>query len=441
MSNQYDIIIIGGGPAGTTMGSLLAEKGWSVALLEKSHHPRFHIGESLLPMNLPIFEQLGVLEKVAEIGIIKYAAELNSLVTTIKQDVFYFANAQNKNHPFAYQVRRSEFDEILFKNCQQKGVSAFEGMTVNKVELDGETKYVSAINETGEQHHYQCRYLVDASGRDTFLAHRLKIKQRNPRHQMAAIFGHFENVVRRSGDDAGNISIYWFAQGWIWLIPLKDGITSIGCVCWPDYLKSRTCPLNEFLWQTLALSSQLTERLKNAQLVTETQATGNYSYRSSQMMGDGYLLIGDAYAFVDPVFSSGVYLAMKGASRGAEFVDAVLKEPTQQMRLAAEFQKSIHAEIDAFCWFIYRFNTPALHKLLMSSDEKTDSLLKQKMKAAVISVLAGDAYNTESQKYLRLFKGLYYLMSWLEFKESWMFKKFRNRQNKILMTDNAEGKS
>jgi flavin-dependent dehydrogenase len=440
MSNQYDIIIIGGGPAGTTIGSLLAEKGWSVALLEKSHHPRFHIGESLLPMNLPIFERLGVLEEIAEIGIVKYAAEFNSLVTTPEQDIFYFAKAYDKNHPFAYQVRRSEFDEILFKNCQRKGVNTFEGMTVNKVDLESETKQVWAVNEAGEQH-YQCRYLIDASGRDTFLANRLKTKQRNPQHQMAAIFGHFENVIRRDGDDAGNISIYWFAQGWIWLIPLKDGMMSIGCVCWPDYLKSRACSLNEFLLQTLALTPQLTERLKNARLATEAQATGNYSYRSSQMVGEGYLLIGDAYAFVDPVFSSGVYLAMKGASRGAELVDAVLKNPSQQARLAANFQKSVHAEIEAFCWFIYRFNTPALHKLLMSSDEQAQHPLKQKMKSAVISVLAGDAYNTDSQWYLRLFKTMYYITTWLEFKENWLFQKFRNRQNKIEMTDNAEGKN
>jgi flavin-dependent dehydrogenase len=438
IKQQYDILIIGGGPAGTTIGSLLAEKGWSVALLEKSHHPRFHIGESLLPMNLPIFERLGVLEEIAEIGVVKYAAEFNSLVTTPPQDVFYFAKAQNKNHPYAYQVRRSEFDEILFNNCKRKGVNAFEGITVNKVDLEAETKQVWATTESGEQQHYQCRYIVDASGRDTFLANRLKTKQRNPQHQMAAIFGHFENVERRSGDDAGNISIYWFAHGWIWLIPLKDGMMSIGCVCWPDYLKSRTCSLNEFLLQTLALTPQLTERLKNAKLATEAQATGNYSYRSSQMVGDGYLLVGDAYAFVDPVFSSGVYLAMKGASNAAELVDGLLKDPSQKAELVSAFEKSVHAEIDAFCWFIYRFNTPALHKLLMSSDEKAQHPLKQKMKAAVISVLAGDAYNPESQLYLRLFKALYYLNSWLEFKENWLFQKFRAKQNKILMTDTAE---
>ena len=129
---------------------------------------------------------------------------------------------------------------------------------------------------------------------------------------------------------------------------------------------------------------------------------------------------------------------MKGASNGAELVDALLKNPNQQATLTATFKKSVHAEIDAFCGFIYRFNTPALHKLFMSSDEQVQHPLKQKMKAAVISVLAGDAYNRESQLYLRLFKGLYYINSWLEFKENRLFQKFRSTQNKILMTDNAQ---
>ncbi len=425
----YDILVIGGGPAGTTIASLLAEKGWSVCLLEKAHHPRFHIGESLLPMNMPILEKLGVLEKVADIGIKKYAAEFNSEVTALEQDVFYFAKAVNKNHSFAYQVRRSEFDEILFKNCQNKGVAAFEGISVNKVDLEQPGKKVWARTETGETLEFNSRYVVDASGRDTFLSKKFNTKKKNPNHQMAAIFGHFDNVERRTGMDEGNISIYWFEHGWMWLIPLKDGMMSAGCVCWPDYLKSRDKPLNEFLQQTLFLLPEVAERFKNASLAADAQATGNYSYSSSQMAGDGYLLIGDAYAFVDPVFSSGVYLAMQGAVRGADYVDAVLRDSDRQTELAAALKQAMQQEISAFCWFIYRFNSPALHKLLMSSDEKNRHPIKQKMKSAVISVLAGDAGNRQIQFYLGLFKGLYYFSILIDFKRHWRFMKFRSRQN------------
>ena len=428
--NHYDVLVIGGGPAGTTVASLLSAKGRSVCLLEKAHHPRFHIGESLLPMNLPILEKLGVLDQVDTIGIKKYAAEFNSAETLLAQDTFYFAKAMNPKHPFAYEVRRSEFDEILFKNSRQKGVTALEGMTVTETQLEGAVKKIQATDEQGKQHEFSARYLIDASGRDTVVAQQLNSKQKNPKHKMAAIYGHFNKVERRAGKDAGNISIYWFQHGWVWLIPLKDGTTSIGCVCWPDYLKTRDTPLAEFLQQTLELVPEIRERMKYAQLDGAAQATGNYSYQSSIMSGDGFLLIGDAYAFVDPVFSSGVYLAMQSAVRGADLVDQLLEKNTAHKHLIAQFENSVAEEIKAFCWFIYRFNSPALHKLLMSSDEAAQHPVKQKIKSAVISVLAGDAYNNPKIRLpLRAFKFLYLINKLLEFKKNKAFERFRKQQN------------
>ncbi|HIG65794.1 MAG TPA: NAD(P)/FAD-dependent oxidoreductase [Methyloprofundus sp.] len=428
MPPVFDVLVIGGGPAGTTIASLLAEKGHSVCLLEKMHHPRFHIGESLLPMNLPLFSRLGVLEQVDAIGIKKYAAEFNSLKTSLAQDIFYFSKATNNSPAFAYQVRRSELDELLFRNCQKKGVTALEGITVTSVDLHSSAKKIQAMDEQGKAYEYNARYLVDASGRDTVLAQQLQSKQKNPKHKMAAIYGHFDKVTRRTGKDAGNISIYWFQHGWIWLIPLKDGMTSIGCVCWPDYLKTRLDSLDDFLLQTIKLIPELSQRLNYAQLDGPAQATGNYSYQSSIMSGDDFLLIGDAYAFVDPVFSSGVYLAMQSATRGAELVDQVLNSTTDNRLLIKQFEQSVKEEIKAFCWFIYRFNSPALHKLLMSSDEASQHPVKQKLKSAVISVLAGDAYNNSKIKLpLLAFKILYLVNIALEFKENWAFAKFKSQ--------------
>jgi len=425
----YDVLIIGGGPAGTTAGSLLADKGRNVCLLEKAHHPRFHIGESLLPMNIPILDKLSVLEQVDAIGIKKYAAEFNSLETTLAQDTFYFAKAHNSTQEFAYEVRRSEFDELLFKNAQKKGVTALEGMTVTKVKLESDIKEINAIDEQNNPHTFKAHYVIDASGRDTQLASQLKSKQKNPQHAMAAIYGHFKNVERRPDKDAGNISIYWFKHGWIWLIPLKDGTMSIGCVCWPDYLKLRTTSLEKFLLQALQLIPEVSTRINNAQLEGSVHATANYSYQSTLMSGDGFLLIGDAYAFVDPVFSSGVFLAMQSAVRASDLVDQLLNKPTQAKQLIKQFENAVHTEIKAFCWFIYRFNSPALHQLLMASDEASQHPTKQKLKSAVISVLAGDASHPEIKLPLYAFKSLYYLHKLIDFKKNTAFYRFIKRQN------------
>ena len=379
-------------------------------------------------MNLPLFEKLGVLEQVDAIGIKKYAAEFNSLKTQLAQDTFYFAKATNNSPDFAYEVRRSELDELLFRNCQKKGVTALEGMTVTHSDIISSIKKTTAVDEQGTQYQFTSLYLVDASGRDTVLAQQFNSKHKNPRHKMAAVFGHFKNVTRRAGKDTGNISIYWFKHGWVWLIPLKDGIMSVGCVCWPEHLKTRDSDLESFLQKSLSLIPEVNQRMHGAQLDGEVQATGNYSYQSSIMSGDGFLLIGDAYAFVDPVFSSGVYLAMQSATRGAELIDQLLNNTTDSKQLIKQFEHTVNQEIKAFCWFIYRFNSPALHQLLMSSDEASQHPVKQKLKSAVISVLAGDAYNNSQIRFpLLAFKFLYLVNKLVEFKENKAFAKFKKQ--------------
>ncbi len=428
-SRHSDVLVIGGGPAGSTAACLLAEKGWSVRLLEKARHPRFHIGESLLPKNLPILQRLGVLNAVQRIGMKKNAAEFNSTETPLNRDTFYFARAIDDRHPFAYQVRRSEFDEILFGNCIDKGVAALQGVSVVDVNLDQHGhKSVRALSDTGEALQFTCRYVIDASGRDTFLANKLKAKEKNSRHQMAAIYGHFQGVRRRGGEDAGNISIYWFEHGWIWLIPLQDGVMSVGAVCWPAYLKTRSTALPVFLQQTLQLLPELARRMQSAELLGDVHATGNYSYASSTMLGEGYLLVGDAYAFVDPVFSSGVYLAMQGAADGAELVDKLLLGTEHGGRLIRAYQRKVKRGIAEISWFIYRFNTPVLHRLLMSSDDAQQNKWQGKMKAAVISILSGDVYgNPKVSAPLFLFKMLYYLLSLKNLGETLRFLRFKAR--------------
>lgn len=421
---ECDVLVIGGGPAGTTIATTLAQKGWQIVLLEKDHHPRFHIGESLLPMNLPIFERLGVLDKIHAIGVMKYGAEFNSTEYN-KRETFYFAEAMDKNHPYAFQVLRSEFDHILFQNCTAKGVDTREGVKVTDVNFQRDARHqVRAQDENGVEQVWAPRFLIDASGRDTFLARRFGWKQKNPQHHSAAIFGHFNNVARRSGEDAGNISIYWFEHGWFWMIPLRNDIMSVGAVCWPRYLKTRNSSPEAFLSQTIQLCPEVHERMQNAQMQGKVNITGNYTYRSTQMYGDNYLLIGDAFAFLDPVFSSGVYLAMAGAEQGAEVVDAYLRADPHAARIRSRYAQRMTRGLSTVSWFIYRFTSPPLHKMFMGPRNYF------RIKEAVISMLAGDVFrNTPIWTPLLLFKTIYYLLFAGSFSRSW--QAFTNRQANV----------
>ncbi|MHB1641726.1 MAG: NAD(P)/FAD-dependent oxidoreductase, partial [Acidithiobacillus sp.] len=279
-----DVLVIGGGPAGSTISALLAGRGYQVTVLEKAHHPRFHIGESLLPANLPLLQELGVAEEIRRIGMEKWGAEFNSPYHAEKMQTFSFADAWDKSMPMAYQVRRSEFDEILIRNAGAKGARVVEGCRANAVEFlpDNAGAIVLARHEDGRQETWQARFLVDASGRDTFLGNRFQYKRRNPKHNGSALYAHFRGARRLDGKEEGNISLFWFEHGWFWFIPLADGTTSVGAVVWPHYLKSRSKPVNEFFQETIEMCPALAARLVNAQRTTDVEATGNYSYACDQ---------------------------------------------------------------------------------------------------------------------------------------------------------------
>ena len=415
------MLVIGGGPAGSTISALLAQRGRDVVLLEKETHPRFHIGESLLPLNMPLFDRLGVGEEIRSIGMPKYGAEFVS--QWHEQPVHVdFANAWDRSFPSTYQVRRSEFDQILFRNATRKGAKTIEGCRVTGVDFHADGAVVTARREDGREQRWQTRFVADASGRDTFLANRLGIKRRNKKNNTAALFGHFSGATRLLGKIEGNISLFWFEHGWFWFIPLSDGATSVGAVCSPQYMKSRKTDPRQFLLDTIALCPALAQRLRDASLVSPVTATGNYSYMAGHPSGRNYLLLGDAFAFVDPVFSTGVLLAMQSGFVGADTIETCLDRPREARGALRTFDASTRHGLRVFSWFIYRVMTPSLRHLLMNPTQRF------RLQPAILSVLAGDVFRgTPLGLRLLTFKIVYYLHSALTFKTSLMAWKQRKR--------------
>ena len=434
---ECDVLVIGGGPAGSTVAALLAQKGRHVVLLDKDRHPRFHIGESLLPANLPLFERLGVADEMRAIGIKKRAAEFMSPWHEHKQQ-FLFADAWDKTMPHAYQVRRSEFDQVLLRRATQLGAHVREGCKVTAVDLEAtpERARAQARCDDGRTLAYAPRFVVDASGRDTFLASRFQIKHKNPQHNSVAVYGHFENVRRNEGEDEGNIIIFWFEHGWFWFIPLQDGVTSIGMVTWPYFMKTRgERSLQQFLLDGIGQCPPLAERMAAARLTDVIEATGNYSYSCERNHGRNYVLLGDAYAFIDPVFSSGVMMAMQGSFDAADAIDSWLDhgaEPALQAAALRKLDARLRHGPRTFSWLIYRMTNPVMRDLFMGPRNPF------RVKEALLSLLAGDIYGrTPIWTSLRIFKLIYYTSSLVQLPTA--LRAWRRRQATLRPVDEAAG--
>lgn len=426
-----DVLVVGGGPGGSTISTLLARRGWRVTMLEKASHPRFHIGESLLPANMPIFEELGALEKLRELGRLKLGADFprddGSYYT------FRFDRALGGTPPYAFQVVREEMDRMLFQHARENGVDAREQVKVERAAFDDEGVTVH-VDAEGAKSQLRARYVVDASGRDTFLGKQLKLVERSDKHQSAAMFAHYRGIGYNPDDPDGNIiSVNRFAHGWAWFIPLPGGITSVGCVCKPGYLKTRQGASNEdFMARTLAFVPGAAGRMQEAQRVSPVRFTGNYSYTCNQMAGHRWILIGDAWAFLDPVFSSGVFLSMYSARQASDVVDGALRDFAREAGLQRRYTQHMRQGYARFAWFIYRFNSPVMKALF--ADPRNVLQVEQ----GVISMLAGDVFdNKRVLSKLRIFKTIYAIASLINIRGWAADLADRRRQNRMRVAADA----
>jgi flavin-dependent dehydrogenase len=250
------------------------------------------------------------------------------------------------------------------------------------------------------------RYVLDASGRETFLAGRMRVKESNKSHNTASLYAHFRGVERQEGVLDGYISIHFAEDGWFWLIPLPDDVMSIGFVGNQSAWRDRQGSAEDLFLARIAASPSVAARTRNAVRVSEIVSTGNYSYRAQQGHGDGYLMIGDAFGFVDPMFSTGVLIAMLGGEFGAAAADAWLDDPARGTRLAARTNREMARAMDRISWLIYRINDPVMRSLFM---EPRNTL---RMRDGLVDLLAGNL-RSNRRTFLPVlsFKALFHVLS------------------------------
>ena len=335
--NDFDVIIAGGGPGGSSAATYLARAGKRVLMLEKEIFPRFHIGESLLPYNQKIFRELGVLPAIQAAGFPRKVGAQFFLGNGSISTRFVFRNGKFTREPEVVQVERAKFDHILLKHARATGADAREGWTVLKTVSDGDGVNVEARDGEGKVHSFRAKFLIDASGRANLTGNQEGLRVVHPRLKKIAIFGHFTGVALDSGEAAGDTVITRLENKWFWIIPVSKEKTSVGLVLDKDEFTASKCTPMEVFNQWQENSPVMQGRMKNAQLVGEIQTTADFSYFNRRLVGKRVLRIGDAAGFMDPIFSAGVYLAMWSGKLASEVVIKSLAKGDDGARRVLKF--------------------------------------------------------------------------------------------------------
>jgi flavin-dependent dehydrogenase len=398
--SPVDAVVIGGGPGGSVFAARLAALGRRVVLLDRAHHPRFHLGESLLPASLGVLETIGVLDEVRDRFLTKRGARFvwGTGGPAARTSRYAFAEAFSARWDHAFQVPRDEFDELLLRRAGACGAEIREGCEVTSVAFERDRAVgVEARSEDGTRRSIAARVVIDASGRDAVVARKSRSVERIPHLDRTALFSQFRGAWRDEGEREGDIQIVVFGEGeergWFWVIPFRDGRTSVGAVVSSTWIRNR----NSLGGAEALFSAAVRETptvawmLQSAERIMAPGATADFSFRVSSMCGQGWVVVGDAGGFIDPLFSTGAHLAMHGALTGADAVHALLDGGVVNAESLASWEQECRAGADLFTGVVQAFYSGDLIDYIFADPQHPF------LRRSITSMLSGDVFATDSR--------------------------------------------
>src|SRR5437870_2269168 len=403
---MYDVAIIGGGPAGSTAAALLAHAGRHVIVFEREKFPRFHIGESLLPFSMKAFTRLGLHEKFLRAGFMKkFGGEILGACSE-PGTKFYFKDGYRSQTDHAYQVTRGDFDKLLLDHAAECGAEVHEDTSVDRVQFSkDDVELAIRSNPENFRGSIRARYVIDASGRASMLGRQFKIKKTYNHLQKLSIFAHYDGVWRAEGIDGTLTVLLRAIDRWFWLIPLTAERTSIGVVLDSESFRKSKLKTEDFLEEALAQQPIIAKRMISARRVSQVYVEADFSYRSARLHGDRWLLAGDAAGFIDPIFSSGVFLAVFSGEQCADVLNEVLQRPRNMKRLFARYERSVNRAMDIYLRFVNAWYTKEFIEVFLAPRNILG------LAPAVNAVLGGNVGNSFP---IRWRMWVFYFLVWLQ---------------------------
>jgi flavin-dependent dehydrogenase len=396
---RFDVAVLGGGPAGSVCAARLADLGRGVLLLERARHPRFHLGESLLPNSLGVLESIGVMDAIRDRFMVKRGARFVDGANRQRTVRYAFAEAFHARWDHAFQVPRDEFDEILFRHARSRGADVREGCEALRVIDRGSDGHAVEVRDgSGQTGLVEARFVVDATGRDAVLARAGGAAvERIPGLDRTALFTQVRGAWRDVDDREGDIQIVVFGdgeeRGWFWMIPFADGRTSMGAVVSGAWLRERRAlgGPEALLDAAIAQTPAVGEMIAGATRLFAPRAAADFSFRVRQMRGDGWLALGDATGFIDPLFSTGAHLAMTGALNAANAIDAALRADDVAAPRFEAWEQEMRAGAELFVGAVQAFYSADLVSYLFAEPQHPF------LRRAITSMLSGDVFDPSAR--------------------------------------------